>query len=585
MKGKKLALAIVLAAGCISSAAWAEGTLTDGTYEGTGTGMGGELKVSVTVEEGAIADVTITQQAETYGVGTGMPTSPVETLPALIVENQTVEVDSVTGATISSRAIKTAVEDALTQAGAGEEQFHTPAAAAEYEETYEADVVVAGGGLAGLSAALSAAQNGASVVLLEKAGITGGSTTVSGGKLLGAGTAYQEAQGIEDSAEDLAAYMLSLGNTGDEETVRLFSEKTAGAIDWLHENGVEFTDVERIHSSIPTWRVHNVKDGGWMIQGKGGSITVPMTQAVLDAGVTVLTDTAATQIIMEDGKAAGLKAVHKEQEITVNAGSVILCTGGFANNQEMTASVMQSFAYMDEGYMISSAAVGDTGDGITMAAEAGAWTDITPGGSVTYLDFTTGIGVGEEAGLIVDPAGERVCNEFTYQYVLSAELAKRGYNKAFYITDADDPNPSAQYGMTLENTIQAESAQELAQLLGMDEQALEQTITTYNEACAAGEDAAYGKNAEYLNELTGTLYAFPMSPTVSFTFGGIMTDDDSHVLTEEGTVIEGLYAAGETAFARLLGTEVGVNYPSCGTSLSNDTIFGQIAGANAAAGK
>ena len=557
--------------------------MTDGIYEGTGTGMGGELDVSVTIENDAIADVQITLQNETYGVGTGMPTSPVETLPALIVENQSVEVDSVGGATLTSNAIKNAVSDALSQAGADETMFHDPVAAEFYDETYDVDVVVAGGGLAGLCAALSAAQNGASVLLVEKEGIPGGSTTVSGGKLLGAGTKYQEEQGIEDSADALIEYMLSLGNTGNEDTVHLFCEKSADAIDWLHENGVDFTDVERIHSSIEAWRVHNVKDGGWMLQGKGGSITVPMTEAVMNAGVTILYNTAAVTLLQDDTeKVTGLKAVHNDQEITVNAKNVILCTGGFANNQAYTSEVMASYAYLTPDYMVSSSGVGNTGDGITMAREAGAWTDTTPGGSVTYVDFTSGIGVGEEAGLIVDPLGARLCNEYSYQYVLSAEMAKRGFNTAFYITDADDPYPTAQYGMTLENTIKAESPAELAQLIGIDEETLTNTIETYNGYCASGNDEEYGKPADYLNELTGTLYAFPMSPAVSFTFGGIMTDDDAHVLKEDGTIIEGLYAAGETAFARLLGTEVGVNYPSCGTSLTNDTVFGQIAGANAA---
>lgn len=556
-------------------------TFVEGEYTGTTKGRNGDITVNVTVDKEGIKAIEVTNQEETYGVGYGMDTTPIELIPNEIVRTQSLNVDMVSGATITSNAVKAAVINALESGNMSADLLNAEYTSQEtVEAEYNVDVVVVGGGVAGLTSAIVAAQKGADVLLLEKVGITGGSTTVSGGKTLAAGTKYQEAQGIKDSSEDLYEYMTSLGNTGDDNIVKLFTEKTADAIEWMETNGVEFQDVERTHISLPTWRVHNDKGSGWMLNGKGGEIIVPLTNTAEKDGVKILYNTPATDLIVKDGNVVGVKADHKGNEVIVNAKSVILATGGFTNNQELLQISNERWGL--EPCNISSAGVGTTGDGHMMAEKAGAVVDYSVGPSYTYVSFTCGAGIYEEAGLVVTEEGKRVVNEYSYQYNQTAALVNAGSSKAYYITDADDPNQMIQYGISLETTPKAETVEELAELIGVDPTTLKETVETYNTYCQNGKDEEFGKPAEYLNELTGTLYAIEYNRSMSFTFGGIKTNEKAQAINAEGTPINGLYAVGECAFYSLLGVDAEVNYPSCGTAIADGVVFGIIAGEEAA---
>lgn len=227
--------------------------------------------------------------------------------------------------------------------------------------------------------------------------------------------------------------------------------------------------------------------------------------------------------------------------------------------------------------------MGNTGDGILMAEAVGAVVDYSIGGQYTYIDFKSGLGIQEEAGLFVTEQGERVCNEYAYQYAITAAMVKHASSNAYYITDKDDPNKTAQYAMTLDSTFKADSPEELAELIGMDPATLKATIERYNTLCQQKNDEDFGKPAEFMNELTDTLYAMKLDRSSSLTYGGIKTNTNAEVINKADEPIPGLYAAGEAAFYQLLGTEVGINYPSCGTAIVNGVIFGKIAGEQAAA--
>ena len=205
-----------------------EGTYTAGTYTGTTPGMKGDMTVEVTFDEDSITDVTVKDHVETYGIGYGMSTTPVEVMPEKIVKAQSVNVDSITGATITCMAIKRAVSDCIEQAGGDPKSMAQVSDSFDYQDNMETDVVVVGGGAAGLSAAITAAEAGADVVLIEKQGITGGSTTRSGGKVLAAGTSWQTKQDFEDSPEQMYDYLISFSKgLIDEDLLKLFCDNSA----------------------------------------------------------------------------------------------------------------------------------------------------------------------------------------------------------------------------------------------------------------------------------------------------------------------------------------------------------------------
>lgn len=568
-----LVLCVVLALGCASAQA-----MTAGTYTGTGTGMKGEIAVDVTVTEDKIENIAVTAQQETYGIGYGIDAAPVESIPAWIVENQSLAADVVSGATITSRAILSAVEAALTEAGADAEALKAKTVeAAPADQVLECDVVVAGAGAAGLGAAVAAAEKGASVILLEKAGVTGGSTTRSGGYFIASGTSLQKASGIEDSNDDFFAFYKEIGgDLIDDVKVRDFVDNSAACYEWLVSNGAQFDSVTTVHPTHTVLRVHNSLGGQFMGTGQGGQMTAPMTNSFLAKGGTILYNAAADGLVLDaDGNVAGLTATMNDgSKLTVNAKAVVLATGGFAGDKELVAK----FPSNPANYSVPVTVTGDASKIVEAVDGKVEWN--FDAANITMVSFTCGVGCyGEASGMIVGEKGNRVSNEYSYFYEYTEALIQDGSTFGWYITDADDPNGTAQYGMMLESTPHAATAAELAELIGADAETLTAAVERYNALCAVGEDADFGKPAEFLNALDKELYAIKLSPSISGTYGGVMTDVESQVINNAGEIIPGLYAAGEAAFCGLVGSE----YPVCGTAIGMSFYFGQVAGENAAA--
>ena len=232
-----------------------------------------------------------------------------------------------------------------------------------------------------------------------------------------------------------------------------------------------------------------------------------------------------------------------------------------------------------KGYY-SSVPAGNVGDGLTMAAAVGGAVEVPDYTQVVYTSFTCGVGINEEAGLIVNDRGERFANEYSYQYHVGDQLAKTGSSCGYYIACPDDPNMLVLYGLSLDSTPKAESVEALAELIGVDPAVLSATVARYNELCGKGVDEDYGKPADKMLALNGPIYAaIKLSPAVTVTYGGIVTDEQARVLTADGSVVAGLYAAGETANVGLFGSE----YPCCGMAIGSAVYFGRIAGGLAAA--
>ena len=595
----------------------------EGTYEGQGRGYNGKLTVRVTLSAERIEAVKITSHCEMRGIGWGLNTSPVEVVPPLIVKHQSLNIPEIDGAELTCRAILDAVVSALKASGADKETIAAlkaapgPSKEEPRDEERTVDVLICGAGAAGLAAAVEATHNGASVLVVEKQGITGGSTARSGGKLLGAGTRWQKKQGIYDTPDMVYDYLMEVGTRrGDLMSpvkTRYVAEHLTSTIDWLasinctikgdpdevlaqpwpelsrpalNADGslqkAHYTvqDVEPIHVSLQPWRVHNSPGGGGQTNGEGGEISTPLTLYFEnDLGGEILYNTPMKSLLTdESGKVTG--AVCKSANggtLTVHARrGVILATGGYARNKEMCARYPVA-------HYFSNAPHGNVGDGLLAAEKIGARNFVHPGVQVVYTSFTCGIGINDESGLIVNEFGDRVVNEWTYQYTVGDALAASGSNCGWYITSGKEPYPGVKLGykMAVAGKTKdpvSDNIEGLAKKIGCDPARLRKTFDRYCALVEKGVDEDFGKPAEFLHPIEGPKYvALKLSPCVTVTFGGLEIDINARVLRPDGSAIPGLFAAGEVAATGFYGTE----YPTCGTSICGAMMFGRTAARSA----
>ena len=599
----------------LGSVSVAEAPYEPGTYTTTVKGASGDIVVDTVVDAGSIVSVTVTKQTET----TGDIARVIEDATAQIVAKQSTEIDAFSGSTITSKAIAKAVEQALALAR-GEEleavekaaeevipekpEIAIPEAAAavaqfsgsNYADTIawnlEYDVVVAGYGAAGATAAISAADAGASVLLLEKApkGGEGGNSKFAGQDVMGPltyedGLAYYKAlrgmftESTSDSMlETFVAecvknpdYLVSLGAVYDE-----FWKKP-----WP-----EFPEFEGAES-IYTWIV-----GGQSFQG---TLYKLLQDNVAKRDIDVLFEAPAQHLIQDPITKVILGVQFEKDGKVVNArakNGVVLATGGFEANQEMIQN------YLQQPYVYVVAAIYNTGDGIKMAQEVGA--------DLWHMSNSAGFNWGFQPegqptavrslklgnGIIVGPTGERFMNETT-----SARHGKINYGgrwismptplPAYYIFDniaAAIPVSASWSENNAEEVekgwiVKADTIEELAAKINIDPAALKATVDKYNGYVAAGEDLQYGRSAEKLVAVSeGPFYAIEIGPTMLNTQGGAKRNEKAEVLDVNGNPIPHLYSAGE------MGALFADMYNG-GGNLGECVAFGRIAGANAAAQK
>ena len=591
----------------------------EGRFEGQGRGYRGKVTVRVTLSQERIEQVKVAEHNEIRGIGWGLNTSPVEVIPGLIVKYQSLNIPEIEGAELTSKAILDGVAAALKASGASKELVAElkaapgPEKAEPKNEERTVDLLICGAGAAGLSAAIEAKQNGAEVLIVEKQGITGGSTARSGGKLLGAGTPWQKKQGIYDTPEMVYDYLMEVGTRrGDLMSAvktRYVAEHLNGTLEWLHNihysikgeaedvlaqpwpelskpglnadgslapKTYDVQDVEPIHVSLQPWRVHNSPGGGGQTNGEGGEISVPLTLYYEnDLGGEILYNTALESLLTDEtGKVTG--AVCKSENggvLTIHARKgVVLATGGYGRNREMCARY-------PIGDYFSNAPHGNVGDGLVAAEKIGARNFIHPGVQVVYTSYTCGIGINDESGLIVNDKGDRVVNEWTYQFTVGDALAHSSSTCGWYITSGKEPYPGVKLGYKLAVSGKtkdpvSDSIEGLAKKMGVEPERLRKTFDRYVELTEKGVDEDFGKPAEFLHPIQGPKYvALKLSPFVTVTFGGLEIDVSSRVLRPDGSAIPGLFAAGEVAGTGFYGTE----YPTCGTSICGAMMFGRVA--------
>ena len=602
------------------------GCSTGKTYTGEAFGHDKEnpVKVTLTIKDKTITKVEVDASHETNGIGS----KAAETMPGAIVAANSLEVDGVSGATQTSKAIIEAATAALKQAGLEPSDLvsknTSTTKAKDIEETV--DVVVVGAGGAGMTAAITATDAGKKVIVVESQPIAGGNSVRSTGGMNAAKTPYQdknefkEAAGVEKTlataAEKYAdnatitalaatvksqwdAYQANpqgyfdsvelmeldtlIGGKGknNPELVKALAENSAAAIEWLASIGADVKNVGAF-GGASVKRIHRPVNADGKVTAVGAYIVPILEKNLQDRNVQFLFDTTANEIIMKDGKAVGIKATGKDgNKVTINAKSVVIATGGFGANSEMVEKYKPEL----KGFATTNAE-GAQGQGIDMATAVGAATvdmdqiqihptvHIEEDGNAHLITE----GLRGDGAILVNAEGKRFYDEVSTRDKVSAAIIAQPEKSAWLVVDQSMVDKSAVIAGYIKSgyTVTGATYEELAKAMGVDEATFVSTMNTWNQAVEAKSDAEFNRTS-FANPLTAApYYAIKITPAVHHTMGGIAINPKAEVLNEKGEAISGLFAAGEVT-----GGVHGANRLG-GNAVADFTVFGRIAGQSAA---
>ena len=534
--------------------------MTDGTYTGTADGRNGPVVVEVTISGDAIEKVEVVSHGETEGIGT----LATDAIPGAIVEAQSLGVDAIGGATLTSDAIIAAVADCVAQAG-GDVEALKSVAVAEKVPTEAAEIdtqlVIVGGGGAGMAAAIRARELGLEVTLVEKMAFMGGAISISSGNQVVSGSQMQKDLGVtDDSVESMVAdFMANGANLNVPELITLYAENVGATSDWLQSIGVSY-DLEGGLHKLAEYS-HN-RELAYI--GSGAGAGENLRRLVNESGTNVLLNTRATELISEAGAVTGVIANDGETVYTIHADAVLLATGGYGYNKDLLTGDIKTALYYGP--------VSSTGDGLLMATAEGIDADTRlleygkqyPNGievseGIAKSTINGNIPAWTKSAILVNKEGKRVVNEkASNRTILETELEQTGkqlylvmdqetfdvwknavgYDVSAYLEANGTTTPVFAHGDTIA---------EAAAAAGVDADALAQTVETYNGYVEAGEDAEFGRGADYLTVKIGDgpYYIVEQKPRFATTMGGLVIDEALKVINKSGNAIPGLYAAGE----------------------------------------
>lgn len=558
-----------------------------GTYTSTAKGHNGDIKVEVVVDENSIKDVKILEHIESPSISD----PAIERIPKAIVDGQTLAVDTISGATVTSKAIIVAVTEALKQAGGDidllsvkKENTKTLGETVEYTT----DVIVIGGGGAGLAAAVSAHQNGAAVMVVEKMPRLGGNTIISGSAYNAVDPKRQSAQGIEDSIEKHIKQTYEGGDKqGNLALIETLVENAYPAIEWLESLGMEFKeDIFTVLGGL--WpRAHKpVKPLGT------GFISTYENYINENEGVTVLLDTEITELIVDNNRVVGVKGKGLEGEVIINANNgVIIATGGFGANIAMRDQYNTNWPSLTN--IKTTNHPGATGDGLTLAEKIGASLvgleniQLLPMGDPETGSLSGNIEQGVENRIFVNKDGNRFVDEGERRDVMTKALMEQKDAAMWVIVDKNSYptgetknnfNESIDELVSQNRAFKADTLEDLAKQIGVNPDNFVKAVKEFNEAVDGTPDK-FGRTLFDKKIDTAPFYAGARVPTVHHTMGGIEINTSAQVLDKDGNIIHGLYAAGEVT-----GGIHGANRLG-GNALADITVYGKIAGESAAAKK
>lgn len=572
---KSLAMLMTLLFVLLGTTAWAQ-SYTAGVYTAQANGNNGPVTVEVEVSDAEILSVKVTEHAETAGLSD----TPIERIPAKIVEGQTLAVDTVSGATNTSNAILKAAEDALAQAGADIEALKAVQEKDETEgETAERHVqaLVIGAGGSGLAAAITLQEQGIETLVVDKMANAGGATALTGALINGGCSKQQAERGVTDDVQTMFMDAMVYGSfQNDARMTWLMVNNTGDSVDWLHDTvGVEF---EEAINHFP----EHTNDRAFYPKGKQpGYLTGTMEQHYLSNGGELLLETRAQHLLTEDGRVIGASCSTADGTLNIYADVTLLATGGYG------ASVALRPA--DQMGTLFYGASASTGDGIIMAEEVGAMTHYMQylksypqgiekpldGGNIT-ADGTTFRGNAyisplasqavtlNDGAIYVNVEGERCMNE-NMDFVSIKKVTQKQTDMTVYLVmdqkgydkwmgmmevsagltpeivapwlDADDGKPVFRKGATVE---------EAAAKAGIDAEKLSATVAHFNEMVASGKDDDFGRAEMSVGlDSDGPIYIVEQRLRMATSLGGLKTSTSFEVYDENEQAIDGLYACGE----------------------------------------
>lgn len=442
----------------------------------------------------------------------------------------------------------------------------------------ETDVAIVAAGPAGLCAAVAAAEQGAEVVVFEKANTFGGAANMGMGPF-GVESKLQKRTMISLSKEDLfRRFMDYVHWQVDAQLVHDYLWKSGDTIDWLEDMGVQFAGaMKNFPESEPTWHVVTPLGGGRPGARCASAMNKVIYERAQELGVQFYFNTPVYELVKEGDEVIGFKARSESgEEYEVDAGAVIVATGGFGTNPEM---VKEHTGYTLNKDMFDFMIPGIVGDGVKMAWAAGAGRgrmemervlgQSLPG--TMYGEYPQGRVFTQASALAINKSGYRVCDESVMQNSsVGGNIIDFQQDKAVYMIVSEDivnyfrkngidyPNevfhedPTENFEAVWEQAAKdypdcafaADSPEELAAMIGIPEKNLVRTIQRYNRFCNENYDDDFGKKRRYLHELKGRLYAYRLVCSAYGSLGGIKINHRFEVLTDNYQVIPGLYGAG-----------------------------------------
>ena len=577
----KSAVAMVFAAGFAAASMAAPVTA-----EGTGVGKHGDITVAVTFDAGKIQDIKIVKNAENPILAKKVFTD----LKDQVVALSSTDVDLVSGATFSAKGFIDAVNDAAKKAGvtlAKADKKALKKAARELPKTSNYDVVVIGAGGAGFSAAITAKNAGANVVLLEKMPAVGGNSLISGAEMNVAKNWVQPKLGINDDSPELHAQDTFKGGDGkgDMKVINVMTHEALDAAKWCRDYlGVRFED-----DNLFFFGGHSRKRALIPV-GHTGTEFIAKFQAKADElGIPVITNMKAEELIKnKDGRVVGVKATMDGSEYTFNAkGGVVLATGGFGANPEM---VKKYNPKIDERFKTTDAP-GSTGEALYMAERAGAEL-VNMGYIQTYPICDPISGAIEliadarfDGAIMLNQEGKRFVEELQRRDVLSeAILNQTGRycwvlwnDKIGSISNTVKAHANEYEAFTKQGVMTTcDDLKCIADFTKIPFDQLQKTVKRVSDMAGKGNDKDFNHRAGLMDMQQGKYYVIKAVPSTHHTMGGVRINEKAEALTAEGKVIPGLWAAGEVT-----GVTHGTNRLG-GNAYTDIIVFGRIAGEAAA---
>ena len=586
-----LLLAVFTAAGCVGKNA-----VKDGDYAVSVTGHNGPIELTVSFSAKKISAVTVTKESETDVLSD----PALVDLPKKIVEANSLAVDSVSGATVTSSAVKYAVRQAIAQAGGNPADFEKPIEKAPVKTvSLSADVAIIGAGGAGVSAALRADQLGAKTILLEKTGMIGGALVVSGGNQVVMGSKLQKEAGIaNDSVQSMVSDFMKNGDRkNNEAALTLFARNVGDATDWLNEYaGVQFDMKGGLHKLA---EYSNDRELAYL--GGGSAFMKGILQKLSSTSIDLRLNTRATELKRDGSTVVGVIAQDSDgNTYDITAKSVVIATGGYGANKSLLSEDLQKSLY----YGRSNA----TGDGLLLSDTLGAQRQLMQYGKryPNGVEIAPGMAKSTIAGnivafnsgsaILINKEGKRVVNEKASNRTILETEVRQTDGMLFLFMDQKTfdmwKERLAHAGISQENIdawlknngsrapifIRGTTIEEAAGTLNMDAASLKATIDTYNSYVASGTDSAFGRPANFMKAKIedGPYYLVEQKPRFATTMGGLVLTDTLQVVGTDGKALSGLYAAGEVG-----GGVMGDDSPS-GANNAWAITSGKLAGESAA---